>query len=441
MTDPIFTPLEFRNLTVKNRMMRSSISGRIDNYDGSGTPARIAWEEKFARGGVGAIISAHVPIHVRGRILPNYAFIDDDDKIPFWQAVGDAVHAYDCKFILQLSHGGRQQDIAGVENDGEVALSSTGRPDSFHGIRCEPMTRRDIARTVRRFAEGARRAREAGLDGLELHACNGYLFTQFLSSAINDRDDEYGGSLENRARFLLDVIRAIRAEVGDDFHLQVKISVVEDNNAIIFWDSSGNTVEESVQVCQWAQEAGADAIHVSMGSMFPHPNNPAGGFSVKDALRTYDIMIDSGIHTLRNFLLFQNRLTRPLMRLLWNRTSVEEVEGLNLGAAEAVRQAVPVPVICTGGFQTASVIRGAIEAGRCDAVSMARPLMANPDLPHVFAAGEDTAERPCTYCNKCLDAVLEHPLGCYDVTRFDGDHEAMIAEIMSIFEPGGFARV
>jgi 2,4-dienoyl-CoA reductase (NADPH2) len=129
------------------------------------------------------------------------------------------------------------------------------------------------------------------------------------------------------------------------------------------------------------------------------------------------------------------------MRLLWNRTSVEEVEGLNLGAAEAVRQAVPVPVICTGGFQTASVIRGAIEAGRCDAVSMARPLMANPDLPHVFAAGEDTAERPCTYCNKCLDAVLEHPLGCYDVTRFDGDHEAMIAEIMSIFEPGGFARV
>jgi 2,4-dienoyl-CoA reductase (NADPH2) len=440
MTDPIFTPLEFRNLTVKNRLMRSSISGRIDNYDGSGTPARIAWEEKFARGGVGAIISAHVPVHVRGRILPNYAFIDDDDKIPFWEAVGDAVHEHDCKFILQLSHGGRQQDIAGVENEGRTALSSTGRPDSFHGIPCEPMTKRDIARTVQRFAEGARRAREAGLDGLELHACNGYLFTQFLSSAINDRDDEYGGPLENRARFLLEVIRAIRDEVGDDFHLQVKISIVEDNDAIIFWDRSGNTVEESVQVCRWAQETGADAIHVSMGSMFPHPNNPAGRFSVTDALRTYDIMIDSGIHTLRNFLLFHNRLTRPVMRFLWNRTAVEEVEGLNLDAAAAVRQAVTVPVICTGGFQTASVIRGAIENGRCDAVSMARPLMANPDLPHVFAAGDDTAERPCTYCNKCLDAVLEHPLGCYDVTRFDGDHDAMIAEVMSIFEPDGFAR-
>ena len=441
MTDPIFTPLEFRNLSVKNRLMRSSISGRIDNYDGSGTPARIAWEEKFARGGVGAIISAHAPVDVRGRILPNYAFIDHDDKIPFWQAVGEAVHAHDCKFILQLSHGGRQQDIAGVENDDRLALSSTGRPDSFHGIRCQPMTRREIARTVRQFAAAARRARAAGLDGLELHACNGYLFTQFLSSAINDRDDEYGGSLENRARFLLEVIRAIRAEVGDDFHLQVKISIVEDNNAIIFWDKPGNTAHESAQVCEWAQAAGADAIHVSMGSLFPHPNNPAGGFSVKDAMRTYDIMIDSGIHTLRNFLLFSNPLSRPFMRLLWNRTAVKEVEGLNLDAAEAIKEVVTVPVICTGGFQTASVIRRAIEDGRCDAVSMARPLMANPDLPQIFAAGADEAESPCTYCNKCLDAVLEHPLGCYDVTRFDGDHDAMIAEVMSIFEPSGFARV
>src|SRR6516165_6081984 len=98
--DILFEPIRFRNLEVRNRVFRSSISGRIDNYDGSGTPARINWEERFAAGGVGAIISAHVPVHVRGRILPNYAFIDDDDKIPFWRAVGQRVHAYDCRFIL-----------------------------------------------------------------------------------------------------------------------------------------------------------------------------------------------------------------------------------------------------------------------------------------------------------------------------------------------------
>lgn len=438
--DPIFTPLRFRSLTVKNRLFRSSISGRIDNYDGSGTRARVNWEERFARGGVGAIVSAHVPIDVRGRVLPNYAHVDDDDKVPFWRAVGDAVHAHGCAFILQLSHGGRQQDIAGVENDGRLALSSTSRADSFHGLPCRAMTHADIATVVAQFAAGARRAREAGLDGVELHACNGYLFTQFLSSAINDRKDEYGGSLENRARFLLEVIAAIRAEVGDDFHLQVKISAVEANNAVVFWDKPGNTLEDSVQVCRWAETAGADAIHVSFGGMFPHPNNPAGDFPVAYAMRTYDIMVSSGRYTMRNFLLFRNRLTRPLMRLLWNRTRVDadRVEGMNVDAAAAIKRAVGIPVLCAGGFQTASYIRRLLEDGSLDGVTMARPLMANPDLPRMFAEGRDAAPRPCTYSNKCLYNVLEHPLGCYDETRFDGDREAMIAEVMAFYRPDGF---
>src|ERR671918_652116 len=102
--DPVFTPLNFRRLTVKNRIFRSSISGRFDNYDGSGTQTRINWEEKFARGDVGAIISSYPPVHLRGRILPNYATIDRDERIPFWRRVGETVHRHDCKFILQLSH-------------------------------------------------------------------------------------------------------------------------------------------------------------------------------------------------------------------------------------------------------------------------------------------------------------------------------------------------
>ena len=213
-SDIIFQPLKFRNLTVKNRIFRSNITGRFDNYDGSGTQARINWEEKFARGGVGAILSSFVPVHVRGRVQPNYAFIDDDNKIPFWRKVGEVVHRYDCKYILQLSHSGRQRDLPGVENNMNRGLSATGKRDYFHGLLCEPMTEEQIKEVVRMFADGARRARQAGLDGVELHASHGYLFTQFLSSAINDRTDDYGGSLENRARFLLDVIRAIRKEVG-----------------------------------------------------------------------------------------------------------------------------------------------------------------------------------------------------------------------------------
>ena len=115
--------------------------------------------------------------------------------------------------------------------------------------------RRRSATTVDAFAEGARRAREAGLDGVELHGANGYLITQFLSSAINDRKDEYGGSLENRARFVLEIVRAIRNEVGSDFHLQMKISVQEHCDAISFFNigPSGNTAEESVAGMQVAR--------------------------------------------------------------------------------------------------------------------------------------------------------------------------------------------
>jgi 2,4-dienoyl-CoA reductase-like NADH-dependent reductase (Old Yellow Enzyme family) len=435
MADPIFQPLRFRNLEVKNRVFRSSISGRIDNYNGSGTQARINWEAKFARGGVGAIISAHVPISVRGRILPNYAHIDRDERIPFWRRLGERVHQYDCKFILQLSHGGRQQDIAGVENLGKRALSSTDRPDPFHGLPCRRMTVREIHQTVQDFAAGARRAREAGLDGVELHACNGYLITQFLSSGINDRKDAYGGTLENRARLLLDIIGAIRKEVGDDFHLQVKISAVDHNNAIIFWDRKGNTLPESVRVCRWVEEAGADALHVSTGSLFPHPLNPPGDFPIADVVRNYDTMLSSGVYTFRNYLLFRFPLTTPLMRLLWNRTKGDVVEGVSLDDAAEIKRNVSIPVLCTGGFQTASVIREAIRDGRCDAVAIARPLMANPDLVQVFAEGRDLPERPCTYCNKCLVNVIENPLGCYDVSRYDGDHDRMMSEVMSFFEP------
>src|SRR5690242_17375632 len=246
MADVIFEPLTFKNLTVKNRIFRSNISGRFDNYDGSGNQARINWETKFAKGGVGAIISSFVPVLIRGRIIPNYATIDKDERIPFWRAVGKAVHEHDCRFILQLSHSGRQRDVGGIEY--KYALSSTDKEDPLHGFQCQRMTTADIKETVTAFAEGARRAREAGLDGVELHGANGYLITQFLSSAINDRHDEYGGSLQNRARFVLDIVKAIRKKVGNDFHLQMKISAEEHNNSLAFlkFEGRGNTVEDSI---------------------------------------------------------------------------------------------------------------------------------------------------------------------------------------------------
>ena len=442
MPDILFEPIRFKNLTVKNRIFRSNISGRFDNYDGSGNQARINWETKFARGGVGAIVSSFVPVQIRGRIMPNYATIDRDERIAFWRKVGDAVHQHDCKFIMQLSHGGRQRDVPGIEYPGP-GLSSTNNADPLHGFECRAMTLDDIHETVNAFAEGARRAREAGLDGVELHGANGYLITQFLSSAINDRHDEYGGSLQNRARFVLDIVKAIRKKVGSDFHLQMKISAEEHNNALAFlkFEGPGNTVEDSIQVCRWLVEAGVDAIHVSTGSSFPHPMNPAGTDLPLDVLsQTYEQLVSSGSHTLRNLLFFRGAITGPLFKHQWLAAGVpaDRIEGLNLPDARKIKQAVTVPVLCTGGFQTASVIRNAITGGDCDAVSIARPLLANNDLVKQFAAGKDRADKPCTYCNKCLVHVVEHPLGCYEESRF-ASRDEMMAQVMSVFSPPPFS--
>ena len=216
------------------------------------------------------------------------------------------MHEHDCRFILQLSHAGRQRDIPGIEI--ATGLSSTGKADPSHGFRCQAMTTADIKEAVNAFAEGARRAREAGLDGVELHGANGYLITQFLSSAINDRKDEYGGSLENRARFVLEVVRAIRKRgrqrlppADEDQRRGARRCRV-----VLRHRPAGNTLDDSVRVCQWLVEAGVDAIHVSTGAFFPHPRNPAGSdLPVEELVKTYDTMISSGDLGFRNYVLFR----------------------------------------------------------------------------------------------------------------------------------------
>jgi len=447
----IFKPLELRFLTAKNRIFRSNLSGTFDDYNGHGGNARVNWETRFARGGAGGIISSYTPVSVRGRILTRYAMIDKDDKIPFWRRIGESVHEHDCRFIMQLSHSGRQQDMGGVENLHKKALSSTDKADYFHGILAQAMTKPEIAEVVEQFAQGARRAREAGLDGVELHGANGYLITQFLSSGINDRDDEYGGNWEGRTRFVLEVVRAIRREVGQDFHLQMKINGVDHNDWLYPWKKKGNTLDETVKMCRLLLDdgKGVDAFHVSSGSTFPHPRNPPGDLPMRELARWYDVMLSQGTRTHLNYMIFSNPILAPLFRRYWVWRRGKVIEGINAEYARAVAEAVravdpAVKVLCTGGWQHASAIADAIRSGACDGVTIGRPLIANPDLPEILKQAEGPAPgKECTYCNKCLINDLENPLGCYELSRFDGDtfeekYDAMIADVMSVFEPPTF---
>ena len=414
--------------------------------------------------------------------------IDRDERIDDWARLIERIHKpeyEDCKFIIQLSNSGRQRDEEGIDNHlqriarGRKAFSSTNCREPIHGFPCQAMTLDDIREMVGFFGEGARRAKAAGADGIETHSANGYLFTQFLSSGINDRRDQYGGPLVNRARFLMEVIRAIRGKVGNDFHFQVKISGVDRNNAVLPWEKPGNKIEDSIQVCKWAENPvewakaanedvtqwqgvqGADAIHVSSGSMFPHPLNPPGEMPIEDLARTYESVTSTGELTFRNLVLFHFAAGRWIFKTFWDRIKkrnpgyrldgVPEVstaitpgdmderlrayQGVSLGDARRIKEAVKIPVLCTGGFQQASYIRKAITDGFCDGVAIARPLIANNNLVKQFAEGADLPPRPCTYCNRCLVHAIKDPLGCYEISRYDGDYDKMMREIMSVYRP------
>jgi len=284
--------------------------------------------------------------------------------------------------------------------------------------------------------------RAAGADGIEITVEKGYIVQQFLNPGFNRRTDEWGGTPEKRFRFAEEVVKAVRRSVGDDFILGVRMSAVDYNSLpiqnFIFrfpWvfplrhHVLGNDIEQTIQYGHAFKRLGVDYLHVVCGSCFFNPKGTPGAFPLEEVRlfcnMTRHLSFKAAVRaTALNML--PDFIGKPLFNIGWRYQ-----EGISLPCAARFKREVGLPVIANGGFQNGNFIAAALRDEKCDFVSMARALIANPDLVLRFAAGrmEPEADK-CTYCNRCAGRTATSPLGCYEPKRF-ASLDAMQDQIMA----------
>lgn len=253
------------------------------------------------------------------------------------------------------------------------------------------------------FVAASARAREAGFDGVQIHAAHGYLLSQFLTPHTNRRTDAYGRSLEGRARLLLEVLGGIRARHGDDYPVLVKMNGTDDLPL-----RRGATTDELLQVARWLQDAGVDAIEVSRGHYESWPGMVQGNYR---GFLTTSVTAGAGIHSPRARKL-AIRAVAPVLERVAGRLRPPR-EGFNLPFAERFTDALDIPVIAVGGFHTRAGMESAVTSGQVSAVSAARAFIADPYL-YRNTVGEPVPDRPvCGYCNGCIARFSGSRIDCY----------------------------
>ncbi len=348
----IFEPTRIGQMQLKNRIVMPPMGTNYAEKGGSISQRTLDYYEARARGGVGLIIVEGSAPDPQPTVLYQ-ASLGDDKSIPGWQKLTDMAHKYNTRIAIQLMH-------STMENwDGKVVQVSPSRvivPARFMGTAGNPpheLTEQEIAERIGWFASAARRAKEAGFDGAEIHGAHQYLVAAFLSSATNQRKDEYGGSVENKARFLVEILQAIRAEAGQDFPVWVRINAQE-------WGvEDGITVEETKQVVPLVVEAGAQAIHVS-------------GYGAGSYITS---------------------------------APIADTPGFLVPLAEQVKAVTNVPVIAVGRLDLELGER-ILEEGKADLIAIGRRLIADPDLPNKTAEGRLAEITPCIGCMECIDRLL-----------------------------------
>ncbi|MEZ0579031.1 FAD-dependent oxidoreductase [Nocardioides sp. MH1] len=377
--DHLLSPGRIGRMELRNRIVMSPMETMYGTSDGLPSERTIAYFAARAAGGAGLVTVGATGVDPLHPETPGGLQIGTDDAIAAHRRLVDAVHAHGARIQPQLVHAG--PDGLGPEMHGVTSLGPSVIPSYLTGRPSAEATKEQIAVVLDQLRAAAGRVREAGYDGLELHAAHGYMFLgSFLAPQRNRRGDRYrGSSVEGRIRVVLEALAAIRSEVGADFPVTLRISGHERVAA-------GRPVHDTATIAPLLVEAGVDAFHVSGG------------------------VID--------------RLVTGMVN------GSDRGDGLNVGAAAAVKEVVDVPVIAVGRLHSPALAESVLADGRADFVALGRPLLADPDLPRKLAAGEPARVRQCISCENCID-TLEEKLATECAVNAATGHETEL-----VLEPG-----
>ena len=378
----LLEPLPVKQVTLRNRIVKPAQVLGFAADDGNASPMLIDFYATLAKGGVGLIIvessCVDYPIGGKGQ---NRLLIHDDAFIPSFARLADTIHSHGCPTFLQLSHNGPAGHFSGLQPLAASALSADEIPISDPRVKYDPprgMTLADIEHAVEKHADAAWRAQQAGFDGVEVHAGHSYLLNSFLSRAWNRRDDDYGcQTLETRARFAAEIVRAIRARVGAGFVVGMRVNGEE------WGHEQGITPQESRGYARILESAGLDIIHVT-------------GWG-------YGYGAYSWVQYPEQLLYPEPAV--PLAKMV-------RKPGVIASRAAGIKEAVSIPVIAVGslGPELGDWI---LRQGMADAIAMGRRLMADPDLPRKLAEGRPEDIRPCMACLECRTPFQRYqPVSC-----------------------------
>jgi 2,4-dienoyl-CoA reductase-like NADH-dependent reductase (Old Yellow Enzyme family) len=374
----LFESARIGDLKIRNRFVRAGTSESMADPDGRVTRQLLDLYSRLGRHEVGLVMTGHLFCEPRGRYAPAQVGIHEDAMVPGLTELASAVTATGARIFAQVAHAGSQSRAFGVE-----PLAPSPVPNALTGRLVEAATPAQIEEAIAAFAAGARRAADAGFDGVHIHGANGYLISEFCSPLTNRRDDEWGGDAERRGRFLLEIVKAIRATVPSEFPVTLKLGIAD--------AEPGLTAEETLGRCPDLVAAGVDAIEVSVNVMV----------APSDSAKTY---VAVGPRRAAEDLLVHRLLAEPGAEAYFD------------DWARRLRRTVDTRIILVGGLRTTQTMDGVIGSGDADFIAMARPFIREPDLVSQIQAGR-TGQVDCTSCNLCLRHEGHHSLRCWRTPR------------------------